>query len=106
MPYESEGQAISMFVFLPNENSPTAVNELLGQFTTESINKAKTEGSVEMVDVEFPKLSLTGDYYLDGVSFREKFTHLLWVTCFIFSVLIKAHYFLKRSLCIKIFNLY
>lgn len=73
MPYQGENQAISMIVFLPLKNSATAVDKLLTKFTTETINKAMTQGKLEMVDVEFPKLSLKGDYLLSGVSFCKEF---------------------------------
>lgn len=68
LPYSVEDSAISMFVYLPIENTPTAVDELLSKFSVKTIHEALTAGSVQEVDVEFPKISLDGSYLLAQVS--------------------------------------
>lgn len=67
LPYSVGGAAISMFVYLPIENTSTAVDGLLSKFSVKTINEALTTGSVQEVDVEFPKFSLDGSYLLAGV---------------------------------------
>lgn len=68
LPYSVEDSAISMFVYLPIENTPTAVDELLSKFSVKTIHEALTAGSVQEVDVEFPKISLDGSYLLAQVN--------------------------------------
>lgn len=73
MPYEhpSDVKPHMMIVFLPNENTPTAVDDMLDRFTDTTlvdvmVRLAKSDP--ESVDIEFPKMSIEGNYDLDGVS--------------------------------------
>lgn len=58
---------VSLLVFLPIENTPTAVDDLLEQFSVEIIETAAKEKSQD-VQIEFPKFSLEGSYALGNVS--------------------------------------
>ena len=64
MPYQMKDESISMFVFLPNENSPTAVDDLLNKMSFETIMQALGGKQQETVIVKFPKMSLDGEYDL------------------------------------------
>lgn len=68
LPYSVENSAISMFVYLPIENTTKAVDDLLSKFSVKTIHEALTAGSIQEVDVEFPKISLDGSYLLAQVS--------------------------------------
>lgn len=68
MPYVGEDQAITMTVYLPLENTPTAVDDLLTKMTTKTIRQALKGNIPQKVHVEFPKMALEGDYELSDVS--------------------------------------
>lgn len=72
LPYESENRSISMFVFLPLENSPVGVNQLIKKFTVETIHEAFTAANIDRteIDVELPKMLLQSEYILNDVSVR------------------------------------
>lgn len=67
LPYSVEDATISMFVYLPIENTSTAVDGLLSKFSVKTIHEALTTGSVQEVDVKFPKISLDGSYFLASI---------------------------------------
>lgn len=60
---------ISMLVFLPVENTATAVDEVLDKLSADDIGKAMKNGISREVHVQFPKISLDGSYVLGKVSF-------------------------------------
>lgn len=64
LPYQDQ---ISMFIYLPYENTPTAVDSLLEQFTAETFEKLSDGGQGQVI-VEFPKIKLQGEYMLGNVS--------------------------------------
>ena len=68
MPYQTEDESIAMFVFLPNENSPTAVDDLLNKLSFETLCEVLDGQQQETVNVKFPKMSLDGEYQLPKVS--------------------------------------
>lgn len=68
MPYEGEDSAISMIVYLPLENTPAALDNLVNKFTVETMNEALNRKQIEEVEVELPKISLDGKYPLRSVS--------------------------------------
>lgn len=72
MPYEGEDQAITMYIYLPLENKPTAVDDLLDNMTTETIRQALRGEIPQDVDVQLPKMSLEGNYELKDVSCAKK----------------------------------
>ncbi|XP_031634251.1 serine protease inhibitor 88Ea-like [Contarinia nasturtii] len=59
MPYKGENGSISMYIFLPLDNS-TSIDELLGKFTDEILDYAFSgaETRVENVKIYFPKFTL------------------------------------------------
>lgn len=67
---------ISLLVFLPEENTVTAVDDMLEKFTEEMIQTA-SNAMMQEVDVQFPKISLDGTYILGKVSFEFKIFFLL-----------------------------
>lgn len=67
MPYEGEDQAITMFIYLPLENTPTAVDDLLEKMSPETIQEASKGKIPQDVDVQLPKMSLEGSYELNNV---------------------------------------
>ncbi|XP_055306209.1 serine protease inhibitor 88Ea-like [Sitodiplosis mosellana] len=67
MPYDGEDSAISMFIYLPLENTPNAVDDLVNKFTVETMYEALSRKQVESVEVEFPKISLDSTYPLGGI---------------------------------------
>lgn len=91
MPYSVEDSAISMIVYLPIEKTPTALDDVLSKFTVETIHEALTAGSIQEVDVEFPKISLDGSYVLAKVS--EMFNNF-----FFLKIKISSNFFLFFSL--------
>lgn len=68
MPYEGADQSITMTVYLPLENTPIAVDDLVEKMTTDTIRQALRLGIPQEVDVEFPKMSLEGGYELKTVN--------------------------------------
>lgn len=66
MPYKTENdeRRISMFVFLPFKNTPTAINDFLNEFTFYGLMEFLhiTNRIPQLVDVEFPKISLDVTY--------------------------------------------
>lgn len=69
LPYEDD--SISMFVYLPNKNTPTAVDDLLDTFSGESIDDSLKQGRYGPVNVELPRMKMEGDYLLEEVSYLE-----------------------------------
>lgn len=68
LPFQDADQAISMFIYLPYENTPTAVDDVLEKFTAETFDKLN-DGMNGQVDVELPKIVLKGEYVLSNVIF-------------------------------------
>lgn len=68
MPYETDDNSLSMFVFLPCENTPTAVDDLLCKISTKTISEASRGNQPQKVHLQFPKMSLDGEYKLPEVS--------------------------------------
>lgn len=64
MPYKTKNdeRPISMQVFLPLKNTPTAVNELIDNLRVEDINEVWDRRVMQLVDVEFPKMSMDVSY--------------------------------------------
>lgn len=66
MPYKTENdeKRISMFVFLPLKNTPTAINDFLNEFTFYDLMEylLDTKTTPQLVDVEFPKITLDVTY--------------------------------------------
>lgn len=58
MPYQSDNKSLSMLVFLPNENSATAVDGLLQKISSKTIENAlkKSGKSPQKVNVQFPRM--------------------------------------------------
>lgn len=77
MPYDGEDQSINMYVYLPLENSPTAVDDLMEKMTIKTIRRALEGMTPQQVDVQFPKISLEGDYELNNVSEKQFFSFFL-----------------------------
>lgn len=73
LPYDGEDQSVTMYVFLPLENTPTAVDELVEKMTTETIRHALRRTTPQKLDVQFPKISLEGNYELNNVSNEQPF---------------------------------
>lgn len=63
--YEQYGGDLTMYVFLPSENTP--VDELLNNLTTDTIAYVNGYHPTTKVDVEFPKMSLDTTLYLRNV---------------------------------------
>lgn len=68
MPYTGEDGATVMYVLLPKQNSPTAVDDMLDQLTPEVLDDVLTGGWKQEVEVEFPKLKLESEFTLGEVS--------------------------------------
>lgn len=66
LPFQDANQAISMFIYLPYENTPTAVDDVLDKFTAETFDRL-SDGMNGKVDVEIPKITLKGEYMLANV---------------------------------------
>lgn len=71
MPYDGEDQSITMYVYLPLENTPTAVDDLVEKMTTKTIRRALKGTMPQQIDVQFPKISLEGNYELNEVLMNE-----------------------------------
>ncbi|XP_055307140.1 serine protease inhibitor 88Ea-like [Sitodiplosis mosellana] len=67
MPYQGEDQAITMYVYLPLENTPNAVDDLVDTMTMETIQEAFRGEIPQEVDVQFPKMALEGNYELKNI---------------------------------------
>lgn len=65
MPYL--GNEFAMYIYLPLEPSPTAVDDLLSKLTIETL-EGLSAGKSSYVDVKFPKISLESDFMLESVS--------------------------------------
>lgn len=68
MPYKGEDGAVSMYVMLPNENSASAVDKLLGALTTKNFEEMLGAGWEQKVNVEFPKFEVEASFTLDDVN--------------------------------------
>lgn len=85
MPYKTEDDSVSMFVYLPLENTPTAVDDLLSKITSRTIEQALRGAAPRKVDVKFPKMNLNGEYELPKVCYSN--------------LLILTDFFLKLRMC-------
>lgn len=74
MPYEHSSNVerhMMMIVFLPNKNTPTAVDDMLDRFTDKTVVDVQlrlAKSYPEEVDILFPKISIEGTYDLNDVS--------------------------------------
>lgn len=66
-----EDPSLSMIIYLPIDDTPSAVNDVLQRFSDETINRALTEGSIHEVELEMPKMTFGGEYMLSNVSFGQ-----------------------------------
>lgn len=71
MPYKTEDDSVSMFVYLPLENTPTAVDDLLSKISSKTIKQALRGVEPRKVDVKFPRMKLGGEYELLKVSYSN-----------------------------------
>lgn len=65
MPYS--GNDFAMYIYLPLENSSTAVDDLLSKLTIKTLEGLQG-GKRSYVDVKFPKMSIKSDFMLESVS--------------------------------------
>lgn len=68
MPYECENDAISMFIFLPNEYTPFAIEELLENLSAKTFKTLAKIMFVKIVDIHLPKISSKSEFFLKDVS--------------------------------------
>lgn len=69
VPYQSENFSVSMFVYLPYDDSPSAVDNLIDNLSDKIINQALTEKmEMKTVDFTFPRISLKSEYLMKNVS--------------------------------------
>ena len=69
MPYKMEDESLSMYVLLPHENTPTAVDDLLNKLSSETISRVlSSRGGRPNIHVKFPKMELASEYGLLSVS--------------------------------------
>lgn len=80
MPYKTDDNSVSMFVYLPLENTPTAVDDLLSKISSRTIEQALSEARLRTVDVKFPKINLNGEYEFKKVS---RFNLLILINFFL-----------------------
>lgn len=88
MPYQSENFTVSMFVYLPFDNSPSAVDDLIDNLSAETINQA-LNGKMEreIVDFYFPKIQLNSEYLLKNVSHYNPYEFHIFLNIFFIVIL-------------------
>ena len=69
LPYKTDdNSSLSMFIYLPREKSPTAVDDLLSKMSSETISQALRGQNRTAVYLTLPKMNLDGKYELLDVS--------------------------------------
>lgn len=54
-------RTLSMVIFLPVDETPTALDDLLQRFSDETVSKSLNEGSILEVELEMPRMSFGGE---------------------------------------------
>lgn len=68
LPYEGDQEAISMFIYLPLDEKPNAIDNFLSIFSHATIQQAMFSKNYKLIDILMPKIAFKSELHLKDVS--------------------------------------